>query len=303
MIKKRFNWKIFFKRTLWAIIILIAGWAANLVWFKPFSIELFYERMFFEYSLAHPEFLTKHHSYEKYTFSDYARKLNDISTDQLNKDMEKLITDWDMLKSYRYYRQSPKQQVSTKILDFYWETAVYMQQYNHILFLDYPINHINGTHISFIDFMLNTHEIKTLEDAENYLERLKVAPQKIHQMMNKFEFHTIPPAPILDKIIIQIENFSKADVKQNLLYQDFFSKIDSVSNIPDYGKTELKEELKILIAEEILPAYHYLLQELKRAKDKAVPSAGIWQLEMGELYYQDLLRLHVTRHFTKALSR
>lgn len=301
MIRKRFNQKKFIRRSMWALIIMVAGWVVNIIWFKPFFIELFYERMFFKYSLSHPEFMTKHHSYEKFAFSNYAQQLNDISTEKRAKDMEVLIRNWDMLKSYRYAKQNPKQQISTKILDFYWETSVYMLQYNQIMHYDYPINHINGAHISFIDFMLNTHEIKTLEDAENYLERLKQCPNKILQMMNKFEFHTMPPAPILDKIILQVEDFVKDSVTDNLLYKDFHTKIDKVTNLPDQGKMELDYELRILIADEVIPAYKYLLDELQRAKDKAVPSAGVWQLDMGDIYYNDLLRLHLTRHHTKSL--
>ncbi|MGB0521938.1 MAG: DUF885 domain-containing protein [Flammeovirgaceae bacterium] len=302
MIRKKFNRKKFIKRLFWSLFIMFAGWVVNIIWFKPFFIELFYERMFFKYSLEHPEYLTQHHAYEKYAFSDYAQKLNDISTEQLEEDMKNLIRNWDMLKSYRFRKQTPKQQVSTKTLDFYWESAVYMSQYNQSMHYNYPINHINGSHISFIDFMLNTHEIKTLEDAENYLERLKVAPQKILQMMNKFEFHQIPPSPIIDKIIIQIEAFIEPGVKENLLYKDFQQKINRVTNLPDQGKMELNYELTVLIEDEIIPAYQYLLEELRRAKSRSVMSTGVWQLEMGDIYYKDLLRLHVTRSPYQSIS-
>ena len=302
MIRKRFDRKKFTKRLSWALIIMVVGWVINIIWFKPFFIEFYFERMFYKYSLAHPEYLTQHHAYEKFAFNDYAQQLNDISKDRLNKDMDVLIKNWDMLKSYRYNRQTPKQQISTKVLDFYWETAVYMLQYNHILYCNYPINHLNGAHISFIDFMLNNHEIKDLEDAENYLERLKNAPIKLRQMINKFEYHTMPPAPIIDKIILQVEDFIAPEPSQNLLYRDFQFKIDKVTNLPEQGKMELEYELKILIEDEIIPAYTFLLQELKQAKKRSVTSAGLWQLETGELYYNDLVKLHVTKRFTKTLQ-
>ena len=301
MLKRKIDTKKVVRRTIWFLVILLVGWFINLRWFKPFSVERFYERVFFEYSLAHPEFLTKHHAYEKYVFNDYARKLNDISSDKMTQDMDKLIRNWDMLKSYKFSSQTNEQKVSTKVLDFDWEMQVYMQQYD-LLYCTFPINHVDGVHISFIDFMLNTHEINSLEDAENYLERLEKIPAKIKEVTYKFDDFRIPPAYILDKIIVQVESFVNADLKDNLIYKDFHQKVDKVRNLPQQARNELFYEIKVLVEEEITPIYRYLLEELENAKRRSISNAGVWQSDAGEIYYQDLLRHHLTRHNTRFLA-
>jgi uncharacterized protein (DUF885 family) len=302
MLKRKFNRGKFTKNMFLLVLLLASSWVVNLIWFKPFSVDLFYERMFFEYGLARPEMMTKHHIYEKYSFNDYARTLNSISTDKLSGDMDALIKNWDMLKSYKYSKQTPDQKISTKTLDFYWEMSVYMQQYEQIMFYSYPINHLNGVHISLIDFMLNTHEIKNLADAENYLQRLRHAPEKITQTMSKFEYHSIPPTYIIDKVIVQIEDFINTDIEDNLIIKDFHRKVNSVQNLSPQARNEFFYEVKKIVEDEVLPSYEYLLQELRRARERSVASAGVWQLEMGDIYYEDLLRYHLSRHFTEMVS-
>ncbi|MFT6964781.1 MAG: hypothetical protein ACJAWV_004523, partial [Flammeovirgaceae bacterium] len=55
MLKRKFNRGKFTKNMFLLVLLLASSWVVNLIWFKPFSVDLFYERMFFEYGLARPE--------------------------------------------------------------------------------------------------------------------------------------------------------------------------------------------------------------------------------------------------------
>ena len=54
MAKKR-QWKFWVSRTLLGMIILAGAWLVNLIWFKPFNIRNFYDKIFLELALSDPE--------------------------------------------------------------------------------------------------------------------------------------------------------------------------------------------------------------------------------------------------------
>ena len=55
----KYSWKKIILRTLLVLILVGAGWVVNLIWFKPFSIRLFYDKVFVEYALTDPETVTQ----------------------------------------------------------------------------------------------------------------------------------------------------------------------------------------------------------------------------------------------------
>ena len=51
MAKKKRTWKFWVFRPLLILLLLGIGWAVNLIWFKPFSIKHFYDKVFVEFAL------------------------------------------------------------------------------------------------------------------------------------------------------------------------------------------------------------------------------------------------------------
>ena len=73
----------FFLKTLLAILvaIVIAGaiFLANLIWFRPWSLNLFYEKAFVEVIFNEPELLTSLGLVEQFGITSHNGKLNDAS--------------------------------------------------------------------------------------------------------------------------------------------------------------------------------------------------------------------------------
>ena len=57
MTKKR-TWKFWVLRTLLFIFVTGALWLTNLIWFKPFNIAHFYDKLFIELALDSPQLTT-----------------------------------------------------------------------------------------------------------------------------------------------------------------------------------------------------------------------------------------------------
>jgi hypothetical protein len=55
--KKR-TWKFWVGRSVLLLLIIGIAWVVNLIWFKPFNIRHFYERVFIEYAISDPEVVT-----------------------------------------------------------------------------------------------------------------------------------------------------------------------------------------------------------------------------------------------------
>ena len=58
MSKKR-SWKKIIGRGFLLLLLIGIIWLINLIWFKPFNIRHFYDRVFVEYALQDPEVVTQ----------------------------------------------------------------------------------------------------------------------------------------------------------------------------------------------------------------------------------------------------
>ena len=74
-----------------------------------------------------------------------------------------------MLRSYDRVSQTPDQQLSSDVLDWFLEIGSEGERFQ---FHDYPVNQMSGVQSSLPDFMLNVHQIHSHRDAENYRRRL-----------------------------------------------------------------------------------------------------------------------------------
>ncbi|MCZ6537578.1 MAG: DUF885 domain-containing protein, partial [Gammaproteobacteria bacterium] len=82
--KKFFKWLGMF---FGVIVLLIAGLVVNVTWFKPVSINIFFETAFLKYALESPEMLSSIRMLEQIGLNFHNDDLADISpahTEKLN---------------------------------------------------------------------------------------------------------------------------------------------------------------------------------------------------------------------------
>ena len=107
--------KIFLK-TLLAILvaIVIAGaiFLTNLIWFPPWSLNLFYEKTFVEVVFNEPELLTSLGLVEQFGISSHNSKLNDASSAHQQAVLDRWKKDLRQLHEYSLDRQTRSQKLS-----------------------------------------------------------------------------------------------------------------------------------------------------------------------------------------------
>ncbi|WP_375559710.1 DUF885 domain-containing protein [Bernardetia sp. OM2101] len=297
------------------VFIIFSIWVCNLIWFKPFSIELFYERMFIEYGQDDPELMSRLHLLEKYGITYHNSQLTDISDAERDRRYEEsIVRNFEMLRTYKRSQQTEEEILSTEILDWYLELEIYRNAFRQY---EYPVNHINGIQVELPRFMMEVHQIETLGDAEDYLERLSKFDDKFDQLIqlleSRKEANVIPPRFILERVIEEIEDFISRDVKYNLLYRDFARKVEDPDNRilkhPNHfdslnkqlidvrgPKRDLKAEAKAIMEKDVYPAYRKLLNYLKNELELSNNDAGVWKLGYDSataiMYYNTMLMVH-----------
>src|ERR1700752_2997916 len=114
--------KTLFKYALGIIVALVIGIviaAVNLFYFRPWNLNLFYEKVFAETIFNEPELLTGLGLVEQFGIRSHSGKLNDESPAHQKEVLEHWKRDLDQLHQYPLDRQSASQKLSTKILEWF----------------------------------------------------------------------------------------------------------------------------------------------------------------------------------------
>ena len=167
MTKKKRRWKSWISRIILIVFILGIIWVINLIWFRPFSINHFYDKIFVELVLEDPELTTKLGFPVVYDLSK--DDLTDISDEKQWETFNKMEDAYETLKSYDFEGQSEANKLNTRILSYYLEGELAREPF---FYHDYPVNQSNGIQSSLPNLMENSHRIEGEGDAEAYIERL-----------------------------------------------------------------------------------------------------------------------------------
>src|SRR5436190_9788072 len=101
------------------VLIVAAVFLINLIWFRPWSLNLFYEKVFAETVFREPELLSSLGLVEQFGITSHNGKLNDESPAHQEEVFERWKNDLAQLHQYPLDRQSASQRLSTHVLDWF----------------------------------------------------------------------------------------------------------------------------------------------------------------------------------------
>ncbi|MEQ9426129.1 MAG: DUF885 domain-containing protein [Cyclobacteriaceae bacterium] len=292
--------KLFKKIFLYSFLILFIGlgiFVVNLIWFKPFSINHFYNKIFLELALDNPELAS---GLGIPVISDlYNDELSDISQEELRKGEEEMKAIMATLKSYDYEDQSEENKLNTDILSWFLQNQIdgFDYRYNN-----YPVNQMSGIQIGLPNLMQTAHNIEDEEDAEAYNKRLRAFTTKFEQLMEglliREENGIIPPKFIIDITLEGMEDFVTAEPKENSIYTNLGTKLDELGVSGD-TKQAFLDECEAAIKENVYPAYQTLIDIYKKWNSSlATNDAGVWKLPNGDKFYEYQIKSHTTVSMT-----
>ncbi len=271
----------------------------NLVWFRPFSLNLFYEKVFVSFVLDDPEVLTSLGIAEQYGWRRHNAHLADASMAKNERDFEAWRRNLADLKSYDLASQTPSQRLSTRILAFYIESQLEGEKYR---FHDYPVNQLWGVQSATPEFLISQHVIGDRRGAEDYLARLGEVGRKFDQVVDGLAERErrgiLPPRFVLERVIAEMHGFVATPLRENPLYQNFATKTAALGGLSAADRDALNARCVQALQTSVLPAYRKLIGVLEAQLPKATTDDGVWKLPDGDAYYAWRLRNQTTTRLT-----
>jgi uncharacterized protein (DUF885 family) len=300
MTTKKRTWKFYTSRTLLVLFILGGLWLTNLIWFKPFNINDFYDKIFIELALDSPETTTQLGIPVIYDM--YKADLDDISPAKQLASLNKTKADYETLMSYNFEKQSAKNQLNTKILGFFVKGIIEGEPF---LNYDYPVNQMFGVQSSLPSLMESSHKLEDKSDIEAYISRLSKFDTKFNQLIENLKISEakgiIPPKFIIKIVLDEMKGFigstldkEMAAVQSNILYVNFETKGDKLADISEEQKADFKKQVENEIETTVFPAYKKLIAYFENLDKKATNDAGVWKFTNGDAYYRYQLKQNTT---------
>jgi uncharacterized protein (DUF885 family) len=170
----------------------------------------------------------------------------------------------------------------------------------------YIMHQFRAWHTTVPSFLINTHKVTSVEDAEAYIERLEgVKPlfeQVIEQLKLREEAGIFPPRWAYDQMIQASANVISGnpfaeEVSDSSILADFTAKLDTLG-LSNAEKGGLLSGANQALVSSVLPAYRQMMEVLAEQRDKSPEGDGVWRLPNGDSWYQNRLAWFTTTDLT-----
>ena len=167
----------------------------------------------------------------------------------------------------------------------------------------YPVEHFNGRHSDLPAFLINFHTVKSVEDYQAWLSRVRAMPAAVDQLIERAEDSAragiIAPKFSLAKSLANVRGaikgapFEEGASQDSDLMADIRRKVAGLK-LPEAEAARLTAEATTALKEGFGPAYAKLAQYLETLEARATTDDGVWKLPDGEAFYRYCLKRHTT---------
>src|SRR6266571_2021105 len=292
MFKHVLKW--FFSIVLLAVIAL-GVFLINLICFRPWSLSLFYEKVFAEVLFDHPELLSTLGLVEQFGITGHNGKLDDESPARQQRECDRWKRDLAQLRQYPLDRQSLPQRLSTHVLDWFLQMQVEGEKWQ---WHNYPVNQLFGVQNQFPSFMANTHRLLTRKDCEYYLKRLDALPKKFDQLLDNLkvreEKQIRPSRFVVEEVLKEMTDFIGKPVSDNILAASFKTRVAKIDKLTEAQRADFQGRVETAITGRVYPAYQKLIDYFREILPKTTTDDGVWKLPDGDAYYAYCLHENTT---------
>jgi len=286
------------RKAMGVLAVLMVGLAVFLVptlWFKPWSLNHYYMRVFVEFAARHPMTMTGLGMLDGTPLDFYSDKLDDFSRAAENRDLEFMARQIRILHSYDRTKLAPKDRLSYDVLDWFLTNQEQSVRFRDN---DYPVNQLFGFQSQLADFMINTHPLKSPKDAQNYVKRIAqfgvAFDQTLEGLKHRDSIGVIPPRFVIREVIDQMNGFIAKPPRENPLFTHFAAKLDSMPKLAADKRADLEARLEKQIQDTVYPAYRRMIGFEEAQLSHATDDDGVWKLPNGDAYYDRCLQNFTT---------
>jgi len=274
----------------------------NLFSKKPFSLDHFLAKELVINVLDSPEYMTYLGIFDNYgQVLGHNKKLSINSLEDSESNYRDSLDTLATLKRYDINDLTENQKITHKIAVFDTENDI--KEFEEFRYHSYPFNQISGNHLGLVEFMTDTHPVRTEREASDYIERVKLFDESLSANLVWLEeqkkLGIFAPKFVIDHVIKQLNDLIGYEDKENPLMQIFIEKISSL-NMDEETETRLISELSAVIESDVKPGFQLILDFMEENYENSNIYHGVWSLPNGDEFYALRLRSYTTTNYTAA---
>jgi len=297
MIRKFFKWTGIL---LLVVLVSVGSFAAH-EWYadKPFMFRAYMDRVMVKIAFQDPETLTSLGFLESMGINGHNAHLDDVHPDRTDEFLVQLKEFGDGLQQYDDEDLDADQRLTKEIAMYLTNIVADAEPFRYH---NYPANQMSGIQSAFPSFMDSSHQVKSVEDAENYISRLNELQRKHEQYLLGLKIREtagiIPPRFVIDRVLDQMRDFVATPAQENILYTGLAKKMAEAEDIDEAQAEHFLAQAEESINAVVYPAYGTFLNYFGELQAKAGTDDGYWHLPNGPAAYKLALRLFTTTDYT-----
>jgi uncharacterized protein (DUF885 family) len=283
-------------------VVLLAGALLAHTWyFKPLSINWFYNRTLAQSALDDPEMLTQLRLLEQIGIRAHNAQLSDASVAHSDLEWARLKADYALFKRFDANQFTGQDRISYEIFDYATGTQVRGEPWRYH---NYPVNQLFGIQSDLPNLMTQTQQVNDATDAAHYIARLGQFPRKLDQVIDGVKQRAsrgvVMPRFAVDKVLEQIHGFVGTGAANNPITVGFKEQLDRISSdaMPTDQREALLAQVQKAVEDSVIPAYNNLAAYLETMRVKATRNDGVWALPDGDKFYQYAIEENTTTTMT-----
>ena len=279
---------------------IISLYMINLFAMKPYSIDHYLAKELTMGLLDSPEFMTYIGIFDKYNaVLKHNQKLSIRTLEDDDENYQDSLDHLSMLKRYDSSKLTDIQKVTQKIAIF--DTENNINEFENFRYHSYPFNQIGGNHLGLVEFMTDTHPVRNLREASDYIKRVEKFDESLNANLIWLEeqkkLGIFAPKYVFDHVITQLKELIAYEDSDNPLMQVFARKVDEL-NIDEQKSEELKTALSAVIASDVKSGFKSILGFFESNYEYANTNHGVWSLPNGDAFYEARLRSYTTTDYS-----
>ena len=227
-------------------------------------------------------------------------ELNDMSEEFELKKLAQAEEDLATLQEFKMDNLDEESKISYRLFEDQLKNNIEYQKYRHY---DYPVKQIHGIQSSLPSFMLNKHEIETVDDAKAYVERLKAFETAFDQVIQNLKIREkegiIAPKFVFPYALSDCKNIMGEEGKllENIFIKDLDAKMKK-AGLNENDQVDVMIAAIDAVCGKVNPAYQKLIDYLTLLETKSKTDDGVWKFPEGEAFYQYRLEKMTTTSLT-----
>ena len=285
---------------LFLVLVISSLYLINLFSSKPYSIDHYLAKELIVGVLDSPEYMTYLGIFDGYNWVlGHNSQLSIPTPEDAESDYQDNLKTLSILKNYDVKDLNYNQRITQKIAVFDTENDI--KEFEKFRYHSYPFNQISGNHLGLVEFMTDTHPVRTEREAADYIDRVGRFDESLSANLIWLEeqkkLGIFAPKFVFDHVIQQLHELIGYEDDENPLMQVFTKKISSLG-IDENSKSKLISELSDVIRLDVKPGFKLILEFMEKNYANSNNNHGVWSLPNGDEFYALRLRSYTTTDYT-----